>query len=102
MKSKFFGIISVFILSTVAAICLLTLGLPEQEDPIQLQVKSHIEELYHVVRGSDGSKASFLSHGFCTDGTLEELALAAVTSEQINLVNNLSRDCVIVTYMLNT
>lgn len=92
-----------FIALTIAVIAsVLSLGLPNQEAELSVQVESHILELQKVVNSSDGSKASFLSNGFCNNGTLEQLANVAETFEQIALVDSLSRDCVVVTELLNT
>ena len=56
--------------------------------------------LVQVAKANEGSQASFLTYGFCVNGELELIASNATNSDEIVLVDNLSRDCRIVTDLL--
>jgi hypothetical protein len=101
MKSTHIAISSLIVLSIATCTTFFLLGIPEQK-ALSARISNYISELYQVVNGSDGDKASFLAHGFCTNGDLEQLALSAQTPDELVLVNNLGSDCVVVTGLLNS
>ena len=93
---------SLLIVASAIAIFSLSVGTPEADNTLLAKINSRIVELYQAVNGSEGTKASFAAHGFCFDGTLEQLALEAKDSTEISLVEDLGRDCRIVSGFINS
>ncbi len=78
----------------VSFTCILTAGIANLSLLREIATKS--TELSRVLRGTEDDKARFANSNFCSDGTLDQLALEAQDElEAVVMLNDLGRQCVV-------